>query len=258
MSGILDKKNVYVFVAVRMKSSRLALKAMLDIYGKPLLLRLVERISESIPLDKIVICTSDNSQDDEIIEFSIRHDLNFFRGDEMDVISRFIGAAKKFNARTIVRVTGDNPLTDPLVLNKMVDLHLDEKAEYTFTNDLPVGTRSEIIDIYALKRIHSQLSNPKYSEYMTLMLKRPDKLNIIEFHVDRLALKRPEISLTVDTLEDMNLVRDIYSYFDGVIPSLERVISWLDANPSKKILINSDISVLSEKIDCSYITPLTN
>ncbi len=110
MNNILGKESTYVFVAVRMKSSRLPLKAMLDVYGKPLLLRLIERIAETVPLDKIVICTSIHSQDNDIEHFAIQHKFNYFRGDEMDVMGRFINAAKKFNAKTIVRVTGDSPL----------------------------------------------------------------------------------------------------------------------------------------------------
>jgi spore coat polysaccharide biosynthesis protein SpsF len=251
MNNILDKESTYVFVAVRMKSSRLPLKAMLDVYGKPLLLRLIERIAETVPLDKIVICTSIHSQDNDIEHFAIQHKFNYFRGDEMDVMGRFINAAKKFNAKTIVRVTGDNPLTDPVVLDNMIEFHLSKQAEYTFTNDLPIGTRAEVIDVSALNRIYNQLSDPMHSEYMTLMLKRPDKLKVSEFYTNNTIIKRPELSLTVDTLEDINLVRDIYSSFNENIPNLEKIITWLDENPSKKIIINNSIS-LSKEINYSY------
>jgi spore coat polysaccharide biosynthesis protein SpsF len=252
MNPILTKSNAYVFIAVRMKSSRLPLKAMLDIFGKPLLLRLIERIAESISLSKIVICTSTNSQDDEIEHFAIRHKFNYFRGAEMDVMGRFIDTAKKFDAETIVRVTGDNPLTDPAVLDKMIEFHLNRQAEYTFTNDLPVGTRAEIINVSALNRIYNQLSDPAYSEYMTTMLKRPDRLEVCEFHVHNKNLKRPELSVTVDTMADIDLVRDIYFYFDGCPPTLEEIIVWLDKNPSKRIIVNNNIT-LPEKVDCSFI-----
>ena len=252
MKSILTKNDAYIFIAVRMKSSRLPLKAMIDISGKPLLLRLVERLSEGISLDKIVICTSTHGQDDEIESFAIQHKINFFRGCEMDVMSRFIGAANKFNAKTIVRVTGDNPLTDPVVLNQMIDFHLSKKAEYTFTSGIPVGTRSEIIDVSALNRIYGQLSDTGYSEYMTLMLQRPDKLNIAEFYTNNPCIDRPELSLTVDTLEDINLIRQIYLTFDGVGVDLADIITWLDKNPDKKIIVNKDTTLL-EKVNYSFV-----
>jgi len=253
--NVLSREGVYVLVAVRMKSSRLPLKALLDINGKPLLLRLIDRISERISLNKIIICTSSNLQDDAIESFSIQNDLNYFRGSELDVMDRFIKASDAFNAKTIVRITGDNPLTDPVVLESMIKFHLKKRAEYTFTNDIPIGTRSEIIDVSALKRIHRQLSNPKYSEYMTHMLMRPDKLELCEFHVNNQRLKRPELSLTVDTLKDINLVRDIYKEFNGRLPNLEKIISWLDKNPSKKIDLNAN-ETLQKSIDCSYLNDL--
>ena len=253
MSSILSKESTYIFIAVRMKSSRLPLKAMLDVCGKPLLLRLIERIVESIPLSKVVICTSTHSQDDEIEYFAIRHKFNYFRGDEMDVMGRFIDAAKKFDAETIVRVTGDNPLTDPVILEKMIEFHLNKQSEYTFTDNIPVGTRAEIINVPALKRIHNQLSDPSYSEYMTYMLRRPDKLEVHEFHVHNKNLKRPELSITVDTLADIDLVRDIYLYFDGHLPTLEEIIVWLDKNPDKRIIVNNN-ETLSEKVNCSFVT----
>jgi len=248
----LSREDVYVLVAVRMKSSRLPLKALLNVYGKPLLLRLIDRLSERISLNKIIICTSSNVQDDVLESFCIQNDINYFRGSELDVMDRFIKASDAFNAKTIVRVTGDNPLTDPKVLESMIKFHLNKRAEYTFTKDIPVGTRCEIIDVSALKRIHVQLSNPKYSEYMTYMLMRPDKLKLCEFHVNNQRLKRPELSLTVDTLNDLNLVRDIYNEFNGILPSLEKIISWLDKNPSKKIDLNAN-ETLQESIDCSYL-----
>ena len=66
------------------------------------------------------------------------------------------------------------------MLNYMFEQHYKNKSEYTFTNDIPIGTRAEIIDVRALKRIHKQLYDPNQSEYMTYMLRRPDKLNILE------------------------------------------------------------------------------
>jgi len=80
MKSILTKNDAYIFIAVRMKSSRLPLKAMIDISGKPLLLRLVERLSECISLDKIVICTSTHGQDDEIEVLLFNIKLIFLEG----------------------------------------------------------------------------------------------------------------------------------------------------------------------------------
>ena len=143
-----------------MKSERLPRKALLDIYGKPLIIRLFQRLEEVFDIKDLVVCTSTNPQDDELQKISDEYGINCFRGSELDVMGRFIEAANNVNAQTIARVTGDNPLTDPKILKDMFDYHIINKLEYTYTNDLPVGTRAEIIDINALKRIHKEISDP--------------------------------------------------------------------------------------------------
>jgi len=235
-----------------MKSSRLSRKALADIYGKPLLQRLIENIEKSTLREQIVLCTSTNHQDDEIESFSMENGVKCFRGSELDVMDRFLSAAKKYNAKTIARVTGDNPFTDPDMLSNMYSKHIASNAEYTYTDDLPVGARAEIIDVYALSRIHEQLIDKMSSEYMTFMLNRPDKVNVLKVNVDSLILKRPELSLTVDTPEDLELVRSIYSNFNGEIPSLESVILWLDSVPDKIITCDYRGATLPDGVDCSY------
>ena len=80
----------FVLIAVRLKSSRLPSKALRDINGKSLLLRLVERIEKRFSRKQIIICTSVNSGDDEIHTFAIENDIACYRGDELDVMKRFI------------------------------------------------------------------------------------------------------------------------------------------------------------------------
>jgi len=241
-----------VFVAVRMKSSRLPLKALSDIHGKPLIQRLVNRLLETTPQNRIILCTSVHSQDDAIQYFASENGLNCFRGDEMDVMGRFLAAAEVYSAGTIARVTGDNPLTDPYMLAEMFKQHLAMDSEYTYNDDLPIGTRAEIIDVSALERIHAQLSDPSSSEYMTYMLNRPDKMKVHKVKALSSLLKRPEISLTVDTPLDLELIRDIYTHFKEESPSLESIIKWLDEKPEKKISIDNTPSILPRDINCSF------
>mgnify|MGYP006096681345 CR=1 FL=1 len=252
------EKNTYIFIAVRMKSSRLHLKAFADIHGKPLIQRLVERLTEQIPLRQIVICTSENQQDDVLAKFATENGINCFRGDELDVMGRFLLAAKKYNARTIVRVTGDNPLTDPYMLIEMLQEHLANDADYTYDEDLPVGTRSEIIDVKALREVHGQLSNSDNSEYMTYMLKRPDKIKTFKYEFKNQNLKRPELSLTIDTKEDLILVCQVYKHFEINLPGLQEIINYLDSIPDLKIELNlnQDTSKFLSEIDCSYKSDL--
>jgi spore coat polysaccharide biosynthesis protein SpsF (cytidylyltransferase family) len=237
-----------------MKSSRLPKKALLEIVNKSLIERLVERLMLRFSADQIVICTSTNPQDIVLEKVATKLGIRFFAGSELDVMGRFIAASKKNNVSTIARVTGDNPLTDPLQLQEMLNFHCKNNGEYTFTSCLPSGTKAEIIDISALKRIHSEVSDPNSSEYMTYMLNRPDKLRVLEYVIQDASLRRPELSLTVDTPKDISLMREIYKQFHPDEPMLGDIIKWLDENPSKKIIINPRPvqNVHIDGIDCTF------
>jgi spore coat polysaccharide biosynthesis protein SpsF (cytidylyltransferase family) len=255
--GIKLNNSFYVFVAVRMKSSRLHFKAMQNISGQPLIKRLVERISEIIPLNRIVLCTSLAAQDDAIQKFADQNKINCFRGHELDVMERFLEAAKLYNAKIIARVTGDNPLTDPFVMLEMLQHHEKNNSEYTYNNEIPIGTRTEIIDVSTLSRIHSQLSDPLSSEYMTYMLNRPDKLKTSEYKVSNHILKRPEICLTVDTESDFKAMQEVYNQFKGSPPSLEKIIEWIDSKEDNNYSFKEDVnSTLSKDVDCSFASDL--
>ncbi len=241
-------------VAVRLKSSRLPKKAILDLSGEPLIYRLHERLKRSTLCNRVVWCTSENKQDDPLEKLANQHGIDIYRGSELDVMSRFIEVAEMFNATTIVRVTGDNPLSDPEMMDYMIDHHYSNGSEYTYTEDLPVGTRTEIIDVPMLNRIYSKLKDPKSSEYMTYMLNRPDKVNILRVSSPNPIVRRPELRLTVDTDKDLELMRKIYDHFGGMPPKLSDIIIWLDSRP-KLLQLNSEIPeyMVPDSINCDFV-----
>ena len=241
-----------LFIAARLNSTRLTKKVLKTIYGAPLLERLIERVSKNFLKHDIVVCSSINSEDDPIEAFCKNNQVFCFRGDELDVMKRFIDAAELYKAKSIARITGDNPLTDPEMLLHMFEMHKRNGAEYTYNEDMPIGTRAEIIDVDALKRIHKELYDPNNSEYMTYMLKRPDKINTLNVPSLIGKCSRPEISLTVDCEEDLQCLNHIYKFYEGNPPSLEKIIAFLDKNPNIKITINQESHKIPRDIRFSY------
>ena len=191
--------GVLALVAVRMKSARLPGKAMRDLAGSTLIERLFERLGAAETPQSVVMCTSTNSQDDPLAEIARDRCWDLHRGHELDVMQRCLDAARARQAHTVIRVTGDNPLTDPRMLDHMVERHLDEGAEYSYTEDLPRGT--------------------------------PDRFRVLEVGAPHEFLRRPELRLTVDTPEDYAVVRSVYEAHDGHPPALGAIIDWLDAHP---------------------------
>ena len=205
-------------IAVRMKSSRCAGKAMADLNGKPLIHRLIDRIHGVT--DKTVICTSTNPQDDVLTLMDSR--VRVVRGDELNVAGRFLNAADRYQAEHIVRVTGDNPLTDPELMEQLIHVHQAGGYDYTYCTDAPKGTKSEVIRTEALRQLYEK-QDPDCSEYMTY-----DLMTLGNKHELISGFGRPDVRLTVDTQKDLKRMQALYRYYDSDIPDLDTIIRWYD------------------------------
>ena len=222
--------DILTLVAVRLKSKRLPEKALANLAGKPLIQRLTERVEQAKYPKVVYWCTSTNPEDDPLETLAETSDAWIYRGDELDVISRFIEVAWSRNSEIVVRVTGDNPLTDPMMIDFMIDEHRKNDSDYTYCDALPRGTRSEIISVSALEECHALVEDPNSSEYMTYMLRRPDHFKVLKVTPPHAQLNRPELRLTCDEPADLDVLQRIYDAFDGMPPPLPDIIAWLDAN----------------------------
>lgn len=224
-------KKTAIFIAVRLKSKRLKNKAILNLYDNSLIVKLTQRLKRSKLSSDIVWCTSFLKADDRLEVIAKKNKIKIFRHDPEDVMGRFIFAAEKYKVNNIVRVTGDNPLTDPQVIDHMVAKHIKNKNEYTSCNSIPYGTRSEVISLKLLKKCHKIIEDPKSSEYMTWMLNKPNYFKVQDLRFPNQKVNRPEISLTVDYKEDYLNINKIFNNYKGKVPSLEKVIKWIDTQP---------------------------
>ena len=118
------KNSFLSLVAVRLKSKRLKEKALANLYKKPLILRLTERISQAKIPSEIIWCTSKNKNDNKLETLAKLNNISLYRGSELNVLSRFLSVAKKRKADGIIRITGDNPLTDPRIIDLMIRFHI--------------------------------------------------------------------------------------------------------------------------------------
>ena len=101
----------------------------------------MKKISEKInpgfakKLNDIILAIPDTKENDILEKFAKDNKINYFRGSEEDVLSRYYGAAKKFKADIIVRITSDCPLIDPQIVDLVIEKHLNSKADYTSNKD---------------------------------------------------------------------------------------------------------------------------
>lgn len=230
----LNRMHIITLVAVRLQSHRLKHKAVLHLQGKTVLWHLMGRVKRAHYPQKTVICTSRDKTDDALEAFAREHKYPIFRGEPDDVLLRFIEASEQYRADHIVRITGDNPLTDPMLIDEMIKKHVEENAEYTYTEDTPRGTRPEIISVRALHKCYRLRSDPKTSQYMTFYFKNnPSVYRLARYDWPFRQYTRPNYLVTIDTRADYDVVQKIYEalYPDNSRFSLTDVVRFLDQHP---------------------------
>lgn len=227
------KPRVIACIAVRMNSTRLPRKALADIEGKPMLLRIVERLRTAKSIDRIVVCTSSHPDDAVLVELAEAWGIDAIAGNENDVLSRFIAAGTRFDADLVVRVTGDNVLTDPEYIDRLVELQQREMSEYARVAGLPLGVTAEVMTLNMMRVLHAAMGDPSMSEYLVFYAFDPTTYDCSVLIADE-TVHRPDYALTVDTPGDLELVRRLYRELPSgdAGPRLEAVIELLGDDPS--------------------------
>ena len=232
-------------VTARMASARCPGKALLELLpNEPLLAVLIARMRTSRTVDEVGLATSVNPENDAIADLGRSLGVRVFRGEEDDVLKRHIGAARAFDADTLVRVTGDNPLTDVGAMDALVRLHHERRADYTYVpgEALLMGILAEVISVDALELSWNK-GEPKHrSELVTLYIKEhPEDFRIAMLDLDP-ALFRPAYRLTVDHPEDIRLQREIFGLLGrGPLVETRDAIALLDRRPDL-VAINAHLT----------------
>ena len=210
----MTKKNqnmIGCIIQARMGSSRLPGKTLIKLNQyRTTLDFVVNQLSFSALLDKIVIATT-NLEQDNIIETNAKTlGIDCFRGSSDDVLDRYYHCAKKFQINTIVRITSDCPLIDPQIVDQVIRKYQYEDYDYvtnTLIRSYPIGTDVEIFSFEILEKTWQKAILPSEREHVTLFI-RNKKLN---FKLGNLKNSKNlgHLRWTLDRVEDLNLIRKI-------------------------------------------------
>jgi len=220
----------------RMSSSRLPGKVMATILDKPMIMHQIERLQRSSTIDDLLVATSTESSDDELADYLVRSNVEVFRGPLDDVIGRFVLASQDRKPEFVIRLTADCPLTDPVVIDQLVELARDTSAEYTsncFPRTFPRGLDAEVIkwstlvsvnelDLTVFEREHvgvRMYSHPEF--YKQSNLERQEDLSTLRW--------------TVDTPRDFEFVKFVYEnlYAENTNFSTDDILELIARNPTK-------------------------
>lgn len=229
---------ITAIIQARFNSKRLPGKVLLPLGGKTILENVVERVRRAKKIEQVVVATSESNSDDIIADLCINKNILVYRGDLDDVLNRFYNTAKKFNEPSICRITGDCPLIDPGLIDKVAEIFEIGSYDYVSTGRIkstfPDGLDTEIFTFEALTKAYKEAKLLSEREHVTPYIwKNPDvfKIYTLENETDQ-SLYR----LTVDEAEDYQLMKLIYEKVGDL--SSENVVKFLEKNTEIKSINN--------------------
>lgn len=229
---ILKGKNMKIgfLITARLKSSRLPLKVIMDLHGKTVIERLIDRIREIKGISDIVLCTSTHPQDKTLVDIAKRNNIYYFCGDEVDVLKRLNDAGHFFGFDYILGITADNPLISIYYSDMIVDEIQKGTYDFLHVEGLPLGSATYGMNINALETI-CEIKQVVDTEIWGYLIKRPEVFSIKTIYAEG-KLCRPDLRLTLDYIEDYEVIRAIYTRipFEKVL-NLTEVVDFLDENP---------------------------
>ena len=229
-------------IQARMGSSRLPGKTLMKLnQNRTVLDFVVNQLSFSTLIDKIIIATTNLEQDDIIEQTAKNLGIQCFRGNSDDVLDRYYNCAKEFEIDNIVRITSDCPLIDPEIIDEVIRKYKSENYDY-FTNTLirtyPIGTDVEIFSFNALKKSWENAKLPSEREHVTLFIRNKK----MDFQLGNLECAK-NLSFhrwTLDRKEDLELIKQIISKINKTPILIDDVLNLLSNEP-ELIKINQNI-----------------
>ena len=208
--------KIVATIEARMTSSRLPGKVLLPVLGQPMLHHLITRLRAVKSINEIVIATTTNVTDDVLVEFAAKEKVMVFRGSELDVMARVIGAAELGGADVIVEITGDCPIIDPDIVEQTIQMYLHHDAAYVSNAHIrsyPDGMDTQVFRLYTLKKSASLTTDPLDREHVSLHIRNHPELFTKVHLVAPPSLCWPELGLTLDEPKDYELLKNIIEHF---------------------------------------------
>lgn len=256
--------DIIAIIQARLGSTRLPGKVLLEIESQPVLQHIVNRLKKVSKINKVIVATSNLEINSKIISFCKKNNIDFFVGSEENVLDRFFNAAKVYKPNDIIRITGDCPLVDPETIEKLIDYYKLNNYDYcgvatgagVADNDkifrFPDGLDAEIFKYSVIEKAHINASKKIEIEHVTPFIwSNPELFNLGVLKSD---IDYTNYRLTLDNIEDYNLIKWIYSklfkknnYFnlDDIIKLIDNNKDQLETN--KHLIGKEGYDIFSKK-----------
>lgn len=227
-------------------SQRLPGKVIKPILDKPMILYTLNRLNKSKYIDEIILATSKENKEQPLVNVVEKEGFKVFRGEENNVLKRYKDTVDKFDGDIIIRVTGDCPLIDPIIVDNVITYFKMNNFDYVrldIPNSFIRGFDVEIFSKESLYKVYNTVNSledtyekkgftkENYLEHVTLyMYNHRDMFKV--GYVKGEDFYNKAYRICVDTKEDFELVSNIYEYFKNEYVMAKEIVEYLDKNPS--------------------------
>ncbi len=213
-----------VIIQARLGSLRLPGKALRPLWDRPVLFYTVERLKALRTPVRILLATTLNKEDDLLEQFAKTYSIECFRGSSEHVLERFYKTALSFSSEIMVRITGDCPLVQPTLLDRMLQFFIASNGEYDYVSNVhprsyPKGMDLEIFSWKALKNAYLNAKERYEIEHVTpYFYQNPHLFSLYNFENQE---DLSDINVSIDTLEDFEFVSSIIEKYYLANPLFE-------------------------------------
>ncbi len=242
MSNKIKYINCGAVIIARLKSKRLKKKALLKINENETIIEyIILKLKRLFKNQDIILATSHKSSDRKLILKAKQKNIGFYQGEAIDVIKRIYLAAKKKNFLNVFVCTADNPLFDLSLAQRMINHHINKKSDFTCYNGAPIGSYGWVLNVKKIKKVLETKKIKDTEIWGNLFLKNKKiKSSVLLRQNKSNSSILSKIRLTVDTIEDLKLVKQVLKISKVKYPSLKNVEKILLDN-KYLIKINSKI-----------------
>lgn len=214
------KERVIAIIQARMSSTRLPGKVLLDLGGRPVLERMIERVKSAKNVTEMVVATTTDPSDDAIVELCQKLGTPVFRGSLPDVLDRYYQCALEYKADYVVRLTGDCPLIDPELIDEVIYGLFDPPEDFScnrlpppFGRTFPIGLDVEACTFQALENAWKNATEKHQREHvMPYLYETHGKFLVIQLQNDE---DYGDMRWTLDTPQDLELLREVIKRLGG-------------------------------------------
>jgi len=240
----MKSEKVLTVIQARTSSSRLPNKVLMPLGDKPLLIRMIERVSQAKYAGTIVVATSSNKEDDILEKLCNEAGINIFRGNLTDLLDRHYKAGLFYDADVVVKIPSDCPLIDPEIIDKVIKFYLDNSDKYDYVSNLhpatyPDGNDVEVMHISVLETAWKEAMKNYQREHTTPFLwEEPERFRLGNIEWETGSDFSTSYRLTIDYPEDYELIKKIFEtlYNRNRFFSVTEIVQYLDLNPKVKAI----------------------